>query len=65
MRDDLAPAVWQKSTYSSNQGQCVEVAQWPGICAVRDSKTPGGAVLSVTATQWAAFTVGVQAGEFS
>lgn len=65
VRDDLTPAVWRKSTYSSNEGACVEVAQFDGAQFVRDSKNRRGAVLSFTAAQWAAFTAGVQAGEFS
>jgi hypothetical protein len=65
MTDDLAPAVWRKSTFSNNTGACVEVAGLPhGTRAVRDSKNPTGAVLSFTATEWSAFTTGIRAGEF-
>jgi Domain of unknown function (DUF397) len=64
MRDDLAPAVWHKSTYSSNQGECVEVAGLSSGLVVRDSKNRNGAVLSFTAAQWSAFVAGVGAGEF-
>ena len=64
MTEDLTPAVWRKSTYSSNQGQCVEVAQLPGVYGVRDSKDPAGAVLAFTPGQWSAFTTGVRAGDF-
>jgi hypothetical protein len=43
----------------------VEVADLPGgACAVRDSKQPTGPVLTFTATEWAAFTAGVRAGDF-
>jgi len=47
---------WRKSSYSSNEGECVEVASLPdsGI-AVRDSKGPGGAMLKFTAEEWNAF----------
>ena len=39
---DLTGAQWSKSSYSSANGACVEVAQnLPGIVAVRDSKNPG------------------------
>ena len=36
---------WRKSSYSSDQGQCVEVAEIPGRVAIRDSKNPDGPVL--------------------
>ena len=39
---DLTGAQWSKSSYSSANGACVEVARnLPGIVAVRDSKNPG------------------------
>jgi hypothetical protein len=57
---------WYKSSYSSGQGgACVEVADLDtDTRAVRDSKNPHGPALMFTATQWAAFTTGVRAGEF-
>ena len=57
---------WRKSSYSSDQGgNCVEVADFDGDSrAVRDSKNPTGTALTFTATEWAAFTAGVRAGEF-
>ncbi len=64
MRDDLSPAVWRKSTFSNATGECVEVADFGGDLAVRDSKDPTGPVLMFTAAKWAAFTAGVRAAEF-
>lgn len=64
MRDDLTPALWRKSSRSSNQGQCVEVARWPGGCAVRDSKDPTGPALRFTTAEWSTFTTGIRTGEF-
>ncbi len=55
---------WHKSSYSSTEGNCVEVAELPGACAVRDSKHPSAPVLTVTSRQWAAFTARVRNGEF-
>ena len=62
---DLTGAQWRKSSYSGNGGAtCVEVADLPGIVAVRDSKDPDGPKLAFTADEWAAFTAGVKDGEF-
>ncbi|MEU0840473.1 DUF397 domain-containing protein [Streptomyces sp. NPDC005962] len=36
---------WRKSSYSSDIGNCVEVAEMPGRMAIRDSKNPDGPVL--------------------
>ncbi|MFD6425791.1 DUF397 domain-containing protein [Streptomyces sp. NPDC060198] len=45
-----------KSSYSSGDGECVEVARnVPGSVAVRDSKRPDGPVLVVAPATWAAF----------
>ena len=62
---DLTGAVWRKSSYSSNGGDCVEVARnLPGVVAVRDSKDPDGPALVFTADEWRAFVSGARAGEF-
>ncbi|WP_329253929.1 DUF397 domain-containing protein [Streptomyces sp. NBC_01478] len=46
-----------KSTYSSGNGECVEVAgNIPTTIAVRDSKQGNGPILRLTPTAWAAFT---------
>jgi Domain of unknown function (DUF397) len=56
---------WRKSTYSSDDGNCVEVADLDGSArAVRDSKDPSGGHLTLTTAQWAVFTAGVQSGQF-
>ncbi len=66
MRDCLAPVVtWRKSTYSSNDGACVEVADLPsGGHGVRDSKDPNGPALWFTGPQWSALTDSIRSGEF-
>jgi Domain of unknown function (DUF397) len=57
--------VWRKSRYSSDEGNCVEVADLgSGGRAVRDSKHPAGPKLTFTAAEWSAFTAGVRSGEF-
>ncbi|MEV6078019.1 DUF397 domain-containing protein [Streptomyces sp. NPDC052069] len=59
---------WFKSSYSSNGGQCVEVAAnlvaSRGIVPVRDSKDLSGPVLDFPVGSFASFVVGVKAGEF-
>jgi len=62
--DDRAPVVWRKSSRSSDQGQCIEVADLDDHHVVRDSKNPAGPALMFTATEWAAFTTGIKAGDF-
>ncbi|MGX6742872.1 DUF397 domain-containing protein [Streptomyces xantholiticus] len=47
---------WRKSSHSGSEGgQCVEVAAHPTTIHVRDSKTPGGPVLSFAPAAWTAF----------
>ena len=57
------PRQWRKSSYTGGQGNCVEVA-WDGDgdggVAVRDSKDPGGPVLSFPRAQWQAFLAGLR-----
>jgi hypothetical protein len=56
---------WRKSSYSSDDGNCVEVADLrDGSRAVRDSKDPSGGHLMFTTAQWAVFTTGVKSGDF-
>lgn len=58
---DLGNAVWRKSSRSSNQGNCVEVAfatpADPARVAVRDSKNVSGPHILFPADSWAAFLV--------
>lgn len=64
MKDDLAPATWRKSSYSSNQGACVEVADLAtGGQAVRDSKLGDASpVLRFGTAEMAALAADVKAG---
>ena len=53
---DLSRSEWRKSSYSGQDGNCVEVARnLPGLVAVRDSKKPGGAKLVVSRETWRTF----------
>jgi hypothetical protein len=61
---DFSRVVWRKSTRSSGNGQCVEVAKVADKIAVRDSKDPAGPALLFTELEWSAFVGGVKAEEF-
>ncbi|PJE93810.1 DUF397 domain-containing protein [Streptomyces carminius] len=61
----LARAEWRKSSHSSGDGQCVEVAFLGAVVAVRDSKDPDGPVLVSTPGEFSAFVRGLLDGEFT
>jgi hypothetical protein len=62
---DLSRAVWRISSYSGQNGACVEVAcNIPGLVAVRDSKDRGGLLLAIDPKEWRGFTDQVKAGHF-
>ncbi|MGI5192128.1 DUF397 domain-containing protein [Streptomyces sp. CA-288835] len=46
---------WVKSSYSSGDQSCLEVAQVPGVVPVRDSKNPQGPALALAPSAWSAF----------
>lgn len=61
-RDDEVPR-WRKSTRSTS-GACVEIAPYQEMILMRDSKDPGGPVLTFGRDAFATFIEGIQAGEF-
>lgn len=73
---DLSGVAWRKSSYSTGQGNCVEVGVWytsshstedgryATVVVVRDSKDHNGSVLNLTRDEWQAFAAAVRNGEF-
>jgi Domain of unknown function (DUF397) len=56
---------WRKSTFSGNGGgNCVDIADDGEKIYVRNSKNPGGMVVSFTQSEWTAFISGAKNHEF-
>ncbi|KAA2250187.1 DUF397 domain-containing protein [Solihabitans fulvus] len=51
----MSAARWIKSSRSTNNGECVEVAYVQGRMVARDSKNPAGGVLTFPAIAWRAW----------
>lgn len=56
--------VWRKSSYSANNGDCVEIALTDEAVGARDSKNPGGPELWFAGAPWGRFVAAVKAGRF-
>jgi hypothetical protein len=64
-RSEQVNAVWVRSSLSFSNGNCVEVTELPGgSVGVRNSRDPGGPVLTFTRGEWDAFLGGARLGEF-
>ena len=64
--EDIARVTWRKSSLSTYNGSCVEIARLTNDrIGVRDTKDQGaGPVLAFTQNEWIAFLAGAKAGEF-
>ncbi len=56
--------VWQKSTRSGGEGNCVEVAGFVDAVGVRDSKDRQGPELRVAPASWTRFVAATRTGRF-
>ncbi|WP_046469948.1 DUF397 domain-containing protein [Allosalinactinospora lopnorensis] len=54
---------FRKSSYSATRNECVEVADAPGVSAVRDSTRPDAGHLAFPSVEWAALVEAVRTGE--
>ncbi len=54
---------WQKSSYSGNQANCVEIAADGEAIRIRESDDPAN-VVTTSRSKLAAWIKGVKAGEF-
>ncbi|BCL28780.1 DUF397 domain-containing protein [Streptomyces aurantiacus] len=61
---DLTTAHWFTSSYSSGEGQCIEVAALPTAIASRDSKDYNSPILLFTRDGWQDFIGAVNRREF-
>ncbi|MEU1544512.1 DUF397 domain-containing protein [Nocardia sp. NPDC005745] len=63
MSTDLSDVAWFKSSYSSAEKDCVEVAfLGEGAVGVRDSKDPAGPALVFPRDEWHSFTARITSG---
>lgn len=57
---------WRKSSFSVGNGECVEISTTGvTVVKVRDSKNPGGPILTFSRGEWRAFVAGVRNDEFN
>lgn len=64
--EDIARAAWRKSSASTYNGACIEVARLRSDrVGVRDTKDQGtGPILVFNQAEWSAFLTGAKSGEF-
>ena len=55
--------IWRKSSFSSSNGDCVELASDGALVYVRDSKDPDGGTLVLTPEAWGELLGAARSGE--
>jgi uncharacterized protein DUF397 len=60
--DDKPALIWRKGT-RSNSGGCLEAAAAGGVVLLRDSKRPGGPIVSIPARAWLVFVAELRASQ--
>ncbi|MEV4126706.1 DUF397 domain-containing protein [Nocardia sp. NPDC049707] len=66
MTVNLDEGDWFKSSHSTANGECVEVAfLTEGMVGIRDSKNLSGPALVFAPREWDSFTTDVASGKFS
>ncbi|RBQ14014.1 DUF397 domain-containing protein [Spongiactinospora rosea] len=63
MTTDPLLLTWRKSSYSTNGGDCIEIATSAPSVFVRDSKNPEGGILAFGQDEWRTFLARIKAGE--
>lgn len=53
---------WRKASFSTADGECVEVARARDVIAIRDSKNPDGPMLCFAMDQWEKFLAAAKDG---
>ncbi|MBF6050045.1 DUF397 domain-containing protein [Streptomyces sp. NRRL B-1677] len=61
---DIPGVKWQKSSFSGDRDECVELGNLPGQIAIRESDTPE-AIVRTTRVKLEAFLLSIKTGEFS
>ena len=56
--------VWRKSSWSAENGDCVELALSGDVVLSRDSKCPDRGVLGLGRSEWSAWRAELVAGRF-
>jgi hypothetical protein len=54
--------IWRKSSFSADQGNCVEIASEGRSVLMRDSRDPG-AILAFSVARWSAFMRRIRADD--